>query len=277
VLSENPASKGGARKGSAKNHPHSRRDRDEYPVCGPAARAALAKASPTASRFELRVLNGVVSLTALYSKLWDYVSVSQVAAVAYGIPVESVQGYQRDRTTAALRSLAERHIIEYSPGRGRGSQPRVGLPTGTQQDDCWIQDGNPRRFRRETHVDSVAKPTSIPSRNPAPWAGTPRRSSEKVFREDFSEGKCFAKSDDLIAARLADNIDGHSYTEWLEYVDMLRAENIADTVIDEVAGQTIKGVLAGHIHSPRGYFLTTARDWFKQRTRQREAAAEWLS
>src|SRR3954451_9168566 len=92
--------------------------RDLYPVVGPAARRALALATPSASRFELRVLNAVISLTALWSRLEDTVAVSQLAAIVYGIPPESVQGYQRDRTASALRALASRGVIGYRPGRG---------------------------------------------------------------------------------------------------------------------------------------------------------------
>jgi hypothetical protein len=50
-----------------------------------------------------------------------------------------------------------------------------------------------------------------------------------------------------------------------------RAENIADTVIDEAAGQTIARYQSGHIDSPRGYLMTVARDWYQQRTGRRQA------
>jgi hypothetical protein len=81
---------------------------------------------------------------------------------------------------------------------------------------------------------------------------SPSESSQNAFR-------------DLIAVRLADNIASVDYGEWLDYVERLRGEGIGDTVIDEAAGQTINGVASGHVPSPRGYFMTVARDWYSQR------------
>ncbi len=65
-------------------------------------------------------------------------------------------------------------------------------------------------------------------------------------------GREIALQGDAIASRLVDHIQGHSYDEWAEYVDKLRAENIGDTVIDMAADQTINGVQSGHVHSPAG-------------------------
>ncbi len=102
--------------------------RDEYAACCEAARAAIVKATPTCTRFELRVLSAVVSMTALFSRLQDRVAVSQLASIVYGNTADSVTGYQRDRVSAGLRALHRDAIIFYAPGKGRKSEALVGLP-----------------------------------------------------------------------------------------------------------------------------------------------------
>lgn len=148
--------------------------RDAFAECCAAARAAIAGATVDCSRFELRVLLAVLSLTALYSRLEDRVALVQVAAIAYGIPVDSVQGFQRDRTAKALRSLAQRGVLEYEPGTGRHALATLRLPE-TRHEGYRVEAETQVDSVAETQVDSVAKPSTL--------GGHSEKVSEKVSEE----------------------------------------------------------------------------------------------
>jgi hypothetical protein len=95
--------------------------RVSYSQAGAAGRAAFEKANkcwPALTEAQRKVLEAVVSLTALYSKLQSRETVGQVAQQA-----------DVHRTTAqrALQRLADSDIIIYRPSRTRG-QTLIGLP-----------------------------------------------------------------------------------------------------------------------------------------------------
>ena len=83
---------------------------DGYLATG-AAREAFRLAREKRCSFEEHVaLEAIVSLTALYWKLGDYISHAQVAERAR---------LHRKNAAAAIRSLAAKEIIEYRPGSGK--------------------------------------------------------------------------------------------------------------------------------------------------------------
>jgi hypothetical protein len=73
---------------------------------------------------DLRVLHGVLFLTASYSKLTDRTFVNQIAHAA-GVP-------DPDNTRKSLRKLARLGVIVWKPGRGAGKSSLVGLPASEE-------------------------------------------------------------------------------------------------------------------------------------------------
>jgi hypothetical protein len=213
VSAENPAGEGGAPNGSAKNHADSTA-RDEYAECCIAARRAIDAAVVEYSRFELRVLLAALSLTALYSRLEDRVALVQVASIVYGIPTDSVRGFQRDRTATALRELAKHGVITYKAGTGRHAMAELGLPK-TPQNAC--------RDSKETHVDPVAETHVDPVAKPSTLGGHSEKVSEecseeraRTLAEELSERHKGAPRDEwrsLIAAQLHRGLTLEQITE----------------------------------------------------------------
>ena len=94
--------------------------RASYAAAAEPARAAFRKARKLGCTLEEHVaLDAVVSFTALYSKLGDYVSVAQIAEAA---------GLHPKNAASALARLAAKEVIQYRPGSGRGNLSWVGLP-----------------------------------------------------------------------------------------------------------------------------------------------------
>jgi hypothetical protein len=161
----------------------------------------------------------------------------------------------------ASRALARLHdlgAIEWQPSRARGQLGLLSLKRETDRcPGCAVENDRTRDIRGDD-PGQVDVPNAGQIDGPLPpisstYSNQPPRVEIALTR-------------DAIASRLVDNIEGHSYDEWLEYIERLRAENVGDLVIDMAAGQTITRVLSGHVHAPRGYFMKTARDWYEQRT-----------
>jgi hypothetical protein len=160
---------------------HSGRERVAYSEAARAARAAFAKAAPTCSRFDLRVVIAVVSLTALYSRLTDYVAIRQVAGVVYDVEPENVTGFQRDRVTKSLRGLSTAGIVLYRAGHGQRAMAIIGVPKAartqveTDPDSEGEDASNTGPFGRGTQVDLVAEHSTT--------GGPSEKTPEKVSEE----------------------------------------------------------------------------------------------
>ena len=122
-----------------------RRERVEYSTAGSAARLAIQRAAEavvidrrrdgtelerTLNATELRVLLGVISLTATWSRLEDFVSLHALANEIRLPGKDGADDRQRDRRVrAALNALARAGVVIYRPGgAGRGRMSAVGLP-----------------------------------------------------------------------------------------------------------------------------------------------------
>jgi hypothetical protein len=102
-----------------------RPERDSYEECGRAGRHALARAyEAECTRKQLRALGAVIALTVLYSRLWDWIYVAQIADYAQLHIVDA---------RAALRQLRNLGIIVYE-GK-RNARSRIGLPLVEKRGD----------------------------------------------------------------------------------------------------------------------------------------------
>jgi hypothetical protein len=251
--------------------------RVKYKVAGAAMRQALARATQAkVSPFSRSVLDAVLVLLVSYSKISDTTTVRQIARLVYGR--DELHGRERERVSQALRSLEALGIVQVVRGGvGRYARLIVSLPMDTtdvaDDDDSMATSSVADESRADDSMATVGGFNGHSSGASMATAGVAHL--EGSTEESPYRGQEIALQRDAIATRLVDNIESVSYDEWLEYVNKLRGENVADSIIDAAAGQTISGVESGHVHSPRGYFLTTARDWYKQRAGREPDIGEW--
>jgi hypothetical protein len=160
------------------------------------------------------VLEAVVSLTALESKLTVEVAVAVVAERA------SVHPKNASRALGRLRDLG---VVDYVPGRGRGHISRVGLPSPEKAEPdrrLFKSDGEGQTTQKDGHP-------SVPKREPSP--GGPAKPSktngiESAPRTTTAAGRGFELPDDTsLAARVLELFNrraGTSYAiaDWGEQV-----------------------------------------------------------
>jgi hypothetical protein len=102
--------------------------RQPYQIAGEATRATLRAAmAADLAPLEHRVVEAAVVLIGTYSRTCDRIGTRQIAAEVYGIDRDDVAGWQRRRVSNALVALARAGVLEYGPGRGRGSRPTIAL------------------------------------------------------------------------------------------------------------------------------------------------------
>jgi hypothetical protein len=218
-------------------------------------RQAFHRAASVTKPLELHVLNAVMSLVASYSRLEDTVAIRQLAAVAYGKPANEVTGYERSRVSAALLSLAKRDIVVYWSASGRYPIPTIGLPKAIQTPPgCGIQ-SSATALRSEDSIqrgkDFKAARACVQS---SATGGHTEKSSEKTLRA--------VRADPLVERALT--IWPGQESEITHAIEMLRGENIADTVIDEAIGQCFNRAMTEPVGI--GYWITVTRSFYKQRT-----------
>lgn len=198
----------------------STRQRSAYATCGAAARAAFLAATewdgepwdgdPDTKPKSLgvehwKVLGAVVSLTATYSKLEEYVYTAEIAELT-GMHVQNVR--QR------LRDLHRAEVIVYISGGGRGHKsylalPEKGEPTGAHLSDGETGEreadgGSPFDSEKVSRFPEKGEPISPKSgRKGEPLqALLPRRNPEKISESAHArEGRDEEHaSEDLLSA-----------------------------------------------------------------------------
>jgi hypothetical protein len=164
-----------------------RERRDAYAACGAAHRAAYERAAAAdLSRRDWRVFGAVMVLLPSWSRLSDKTSVRQVAAIVYGkTDYETVTGWERDKTSLALRHLARLGIIGYQPGRGHLARCLVSLPPSAIQPDTGRIEG---QEQESTQPDFGGQHNPISEGNPAERVGTSENSSEDSTSEREKSG-----------------------------------------------------------------------------------------
>lgn len=160
-------------------------DRVAYRVAASAGREAFRRARALGcSMEELAALQAVVSLTALYSKLSDEVSVAEIAEEAALHPKNAAR---------ALRSLAGRGVIVYEPGRGRGNISTVGLPEAAREKGA-------SRAPLSTREKGADQP---PKREPPTRARVDREDREEINSSSKGGLRVLEGGDDLASRVLA--------------------------------------------------------------------------
>lgn len=159
-------------------------DRVAYRVAASAGREAFRRARAVGcSMEELAALQAVVSLTALYSKLSDEVSVAEIAEEAALHPKNAAR---------ALRALAGRGVIVYEPGRGRGNISTVGLLDPTDEKGA-------SRAPLSTREKGADQP---PKREPPTRARVDREDREEINSNNSTGGLRVIEGGDDLASRV---------------------------------------------------------------------------
>lgn len=244
------------------------RDRSSSYVWGPAMRhaihAALALTDPPLSAAQHRVLLVALELTASWRKMDDRV-VRKVIAQRADVSEKTV--------SRSLKRFDQEGVLGWKPAKAAGQLGTLSLPRGTDScPECACgkpetrgTDNGPAsacgkpetRDKSEPHAGQIAVHHAGQIDVPLPLISN---------HSSLNHAEEMLMKNDRIVDRLSDAIPQTPRDEWDEYVDKLRKEGIGDLVLDEAAGFTIDGAKAGKVHSPRGYFLKTARDWYAQRT-----------
>jgi len=150
-------------------HEERKQARHTKRVCQ-AGREALRKASDL-DRDERRMLDVILTLTWGWDRLDDDVSLPQLGTL-YGMGGSAE--YRQKEASRLVRALADKHVITYSPGNGRGKVSRVGLPVVIQEapkggTDC-AEPGTPftSPANDTTARESSAKGGTNPARKGVP-------------------------------------------------------------------------------------------------------------
>lgn len=185
---ESAPAKGAPRTGQAMDDRGKRTAREGYVEAAKAARAALRRArSAKVRKLDRDVLDGLIELIPLYSRLADEIGTRQLAGIVYAIDAEKVSGHQRDRVRLSLLRLAAAGVVDVDFNRGRYARSVVSFPPDQSSTPEQDSRGQSSAGEQDCEIQSCADASSILRErevNPAQWVGHSGKYSGKVSEKN---------------------------------------------------------------------------------------------